>query len=654
MAHFCELARTLIETDASDYAVAGVISQYSSSNHLHPVAFESRKLQSSELNYEIHDKELLAIVFCLQKWRSYLLSLVEPFEVLTDHNALKYFMSTKVLTRRQARWAEFLSEFNFTITYRPGKLAVVPDALSRRDDVYPKGGKAFAENNPDNVRTIFSHSKSISETPKVFLNSLMLHSKTLELRDAQLSDARCRDIRNNITSISDDYTISKNDLLLYKQRIVVPDVPELKLSILESRHDSPLAGHFGQEKTYQLLSRDFYWPGMTKDVKDYVNRCYDCNRNKSSNHRKFGLLQPLPIPPLPWHSLSMDFISQLPMSNGYDSILVVVDRFSKMSLFLRTKTTCTSADLADLFVEHVFSKHGLPDNIVSDRGSLFVSSFWTSLCQHLKIKRNLSTAYHPESDGQTERVNQILEQYLRMFVNYQQDDWSKWLPMAEFAYNNATHSSTRQSPFQTLYGRNPIFDSIHISPSTPAADYLTNIKHLQEQLRLNLEAASQRYKNQADKLRLESPAYNIGDEVWLDARNIRTTRPTSKLSEKKLGPFKIESVVSKNAFKLTLPSKWKAIHPVFHVSLLEPAKGLYPGKTHPPPEPVNVQDHLEWEVSRILDSRLRKGKLQYLVEWTGYQSDEDRTSWEPANHLRNSPDLVQDFHSNYPHKPRPS
>ncbi|KNZ57881.1 uncharacterized protein VP01_204g6 [Puccinia sorghi] len=235
-------------------------------------------------------------------------------------------------------------------------------------------GSTFADNNPDNVRTIFSQSDT-----KVSLNSMMLHSKTLELRDAQLSDARCRELRNNITSNPKDYSISSTGLLLYKQKIMVPDDPKLKLSIFESRHDSPSAGHFGQEKTYRLISRDFYWPGMTKDVKDYVNRCYDCNRNKSSNHRKFGLLQPLPIPPLPWHSLSMDFISQLPLSNDYDAILVVVDRFSKMSLFIRTKTTCTSSDLAELFVEHVFSKHGLPDNIVSDRGSLFVSSFWTSL-----------------------------------------------------------------------------------------------------------------------------------------------------------------------------------------------------------------------------------------------------------------------------------
>ncbi|KNZ44495.1 hypothetical protein VP01_9101g1, partial [Puccinia sorghi] len=199
------------------------------------------------------------------------------------------------------------------------------------------------------------------------------------------------------------------------------------------------------------------------DVKNYVNSCYDCNRNKSSNHRNYGLLQPLPIPPLPWNSLSMDFISQIPLLNGYNALLVVVDHFLKI-----------------------------------DCDSLFVSSFWTSLCQHLKIQQNLYTAYHPESNGQTERVNQILKQYLQIFIFYQQDDWSN---------------------------------------------------------------SSQHYKQQANKLCLQPPSFNIGDSVWLNTCNIRTTRPTPKLSERKLGPFKIKSVVSKNAFKLSLLLKWKAIHP---------------------------------------------------------------------------------------------
>ncbi|KNZ45489.1 putative retrotransposon nucleocapsid protein, partial [Puccinia sorghi] len=195
--------------------------------------------------------------------------------------------------------------------------SVFPDALSHQDNVYPREGEAFANNNPDNVRTIFSP-LTHSDPPKVYLNLITLHSKTLKLRDAQLSDPWCRDIRNNIASHLKDYSILKNDLLLYKEKIVVPDNPSLKLSILKSRHDSPLAGHFRQEKTYSLISQDFSWPGMTRDVKDYVNSCYDCNCNKSSKHWKYGLLQPLP-----WHSLSIDFISQLPLLNGYDAILVV-------------------------------------------------------------------------------------------------------------------------------------------------------------------------------------------------------------------------------------------------------------------------------------------------------------------------------------------
>ena len=267
----------------------------------------------------------------------------------------------------------------------------------------------------------------------------------------------------------------------------------------------------------------------------------------------------------------MDFISQLPSSSGYDAILVIVDCFSKMALFLRSNVTASSEDLANLFIEYVFLKHGLPDNIVSDHGSLFVSSFWTLLCQHLKITRNLSTAYHPETDGQTKQVNQILKQYLQIYVAYQQDDWSQWLPLAKFAYNNSTHSSTKQSPFQTLYGRNPTFSSLHVAPSQPATNYLEQIQSLQLQLRTNLEEANQRYKEQADQSCTTAPTFAVGDQVWLDACNICSTRPTCKLSKRKLGPFKVESVISPNAFKLTLPAKWQGIHPVFHVSLLEPA-----------------------------------------------------------------------------------
>jgi len=323
-----------------------------------------------------------------------------------------------------------------------------------------------------------------------------------------------------------------------------------------------------------------------------------------------------------------------------------------MAVFIKTRTTADANELANLFVEHVFSKHGLPNDIVSDRGSLFVSAFWTALCDTLKITRNLSTAYHPETDGQTERINQILEQYLRMYVNYQQDDWTQWIPLAEFAYNNSRHSSTKQTPFETVYGRSPCFESIHLHSQTPAYDYLRKIKTLQEELKVNLEAANQRYKEIADRHRAKPPHFNTGDKVWLDSKNIRTTRPTRKLSEKHLGPFEIVSKVSDNAFRLLLPSSWKGVHPVFHVSLLDKAEPPFPGRDHPPPEPVVIAGEEEWEVSRILDSRVRRGQTQYLVEWKGFQDDSDRTSWEPLSNLSNALDTVKAFHTKYPLKPQ--
>ncbi|MBW0501065.1 hypothetical protein O181_040780 [Austropuccinia psidii MF-1] len=215
---------------------------------------------------------------------------------------------------------------------------------------------------------------------------------------------------------------------------------------------------------------------MTQFIKDYVSSCQQCSRNKNIHHKNFGLLKPLPIPNGPCICLSMDFITQLPLSNAFDSIFLIVDRFSKMAVFILTMSSITSLYLAHFFTKNIFSKHGLPSSIVSDRGPLFVPSFWTNLCQQTKNSRDLSTAYHPETDGQKERVDQILEQYLWMYISYPQDDWNTWLPLAGFAYNNSDHSSTKQLPFFTVYGRDPQFDSVHITQDTPAGNLSTKMQ----------------------------------------------------------------------------------------------------------------------------------------------------------------------------------
>ncbi|MBW0574314.1 hypothetical protein O181_114029 [Austropuccinia psidii MF-1] len=226
-----------------------------------------------------------------------------------------------------------------------------------------------------------------------------------------------------------DYSLEPQaTLLLLKDRLVIPSNEEIQLNILQKCHESPLDGHPGQEKTLKLIKKDFYWAGMNQFIKDYVSSCQQCSRSKKIHHKKFGLLKPLQIPSGPWISLSMDFITQLPLSNNLDSILVAVDRFSKMEIFIPAYGAITTLGLSEIFISHVFSKNGLP----------------------LKILRDLSTAFNPETDGQTERVNQILEQYLQMYVSYHQDDWNTWLPLAEFAYNNAKNSSKKQSPLFTI------------------------------------------------------------------------------------------------------------------------------------------------------------------------------------------------------------
>ncbi|MBW0472364.1 hypothetical protein O181_012079 [Austropuccinia psidii MF-1] len=235
----------------------------------------------------------------------------------------------------------------------------------------------------------------------------------------------------------------------------------------------------------------------------------------------------------------MDFITQFPLSKTFDSILVVMERFSKIAIFIPTYGKITALSLAQIFTNPVFSKHGPPSSIVSDTESLFFESFWTQLCQQLKISRDLSTSFHPEIDGQTERVNQILEQYLWMYVSYHQDDWHTWLPLAKFSYNNVEHLSTKQLPFFTIYGRKPSFYSIHISQDSPAGKVSTKLKSVQQLVKEELESEIRIFKNYAHINRTIPPEFQPGDKVWLYSKNIKSTRPTMKLSERWPGTFEV-------------------------------------------------------------------------------------------------------------------
>ncbi|MBW0552744.1 hypothetical protein O181_092459, partial [Austropuccinia psidii MF-1] len=296
---------TIVQTGATNYALGVVLSQVSDSGK-HPISFNSHKRIPAELNYEINDKELLGIVWALKRWRAFLLSLSSPLEVLTNHSSLQYFMSSKVLT-----------------------CSTIPDALSCRDDIYPERGEDLISKNPMNFQQLIKQdevqpSRYLAVKVESFSNLIYSTQKAL------WQDSQYRSILQELgkgKSIQDYSLYSSSQLLLFRDWVVVPNDPTAQLSILQKHNDSPLAGHPGQEKTLKLVKRDFHWSSMTQFIKDYVSSCQQCSRNKNIHHKKSGLLKPFPIPNGPWICLSMDFITQLPLSNSFDSILVIVDRF---------------------------------------------------------------------------------------------------------------------------------------------------------------------------------------------------------------------------------------------------------------------------------------------------------------------------------------
>ena len=356
----------------------------------------------------------------------------------------------------------------------------------------------------------------------------------------------------------------------------------------------------------------------------------------------------------------MDFIEQLPNSSGFTAILVIIDRLSKQGIFIPTYDTITSPDLAQLFLLHVFSKHGVPSHVTSDRGTEFVSHFFRSLGKALDMRLHFTSGYHPEGDGQTERANQTLEQYIRIYCNYQQDNWSELLPLAEFAYNNTPSATTGVSPFFANKGYHP---NVTVYPerdltSARAREYAVDLDELHQFLRTEMADAQKRYQGPADAKRLPAPDFKVGEQAFVKAKCFQSTRPSKKFSEKNLGPYSIIAQVGTHSFTLRLPDSMRSVHPVFHVSQLEPATpNTIPNRVQPPPPSVEVDGEPEYEVSEILDSKIdrrrRHCQLLYLVRWAGYEGTDEETSWLLATELGHASELVKDFHSSYPDKPGP-
>lgn len=625
-----------VHADASNFAVAAVLMQDG-----HPIAFESRKLSSAEMNYPIHEKEQLAIVYALTKWRVYLHSTPKPFIVFTDHESLKYLDTKTSLSPRQIRWSEKLAEYNFEIKYKKGTLNVVPDALSRR---------------PDYQLSLLSEHR-----PTVSSETLLQVQETLP------TDKYFGPIYEKASTVEEDdpvseFVVSNKTLYLKKDaRICIPDLPAIKSMLLKEMHDSPLSGHNGVDKTYSRLATLCYWPRMRKSVQHYVDSCHTCKTMKSRTVKENGLLQPLPIPEHPWSHIAMDLITHLPKTkNNHDAVAVFVDRFSKVAQFIPCKTTCSASDLAEIFFKHIFKNFGLPKSIVSDRDPRFTSLFWTSLFSSLGTSLDMSTAHHQQTDGQSERTIQTLEQYLRTYASDAQDDWDLHLCHAEFAYNSAQSSPTGFSPFEALYGFKPqdpasLLLALPVKLPVPGAQEFAQFHQARfKMVQDALQDAHQTMATQYDKHH-QPVSFEIGSLVYLDGEHIK--RPNHNSSTKFiphfLGPYKILAKPSPLNYKLDLPPGSK-IHPVFHVSKLRHHTTRNPDEfpdsemVEVDPSPLELEDGLyyqeEYEVEKILQHKtMPDGTLKFRVKWVDYPHSQN--TWQTLDDLSNCPEALAKYKS---------
>jgi hypothetical protein len=581
-----------VTTDASENAsaVGAVLTQNG-----HPVAFESRKLDKHQVNYPVHDKEMYAIMYALEKWRPFLLG--NHFKVFTDHRSLVHFKSQPNLNQRQLRWMEKAADYDCEILYKPGKENVVADALSRI--------------------TI----NALSPAPNKSITSAIIKAYRREPFKSLITGVERKD------GTSTRYTI-KEKLLYYRTdeyehwRLCLPDIP-YRQQVIHDNHDLAIAGHPGFVQTYSKIARLYYWPNMSQDIRKHTRECDACQRTKASTRPPAGELQPLPIPERPWKSIGMDFVGPLPKSkDGKDMVLVVVDRFTKMAHFVPTTCEVTSKKVAELFLQNVFRYHGLPESIVSDRDPRFTAKFWQALNEALGIKLLMSTAAHPQTDGQAEATVKIIQKLIRPFT-FQEQDWEILLPSLEFAYNDTQQSSTGQTPFYLNYGHHPVGTYRHADTRNPhAEDHVQYLLRLQEAARDAIHDAQSVQQKYANKHRRPSPEIKEGDWVLLKRRK----EEKRKLAPIADGPFKVIKVGTNNV-TLKFPKNSHA-SPTVNISRVQIYFGPRPELITAPPKDDSEHDY---PVDRVMGHKRVDGEDYYYIHWKGYPAEDD--SWEPKTNL---------------------
>jgi RNase H-like domain found in reverse transcriptase/Integrase zinc binding domain len=446
----------------------------------HPIAYYSATFTPTERNYDIYERELLAVMKALAHWRPHLAGTKIPVLVLTDHANLTFWKAPRKVNRRVARWFSELQEYNLRIKHVPGKLHHAADLLSRP----PQADHGETDN--ENVTLIDKELfiRLLTEPEAEWMD--------LERKIAQIQEREQDEVaqwKANLDAQLDPSTMVPNlRLWTVKDRIAIPNDEGLKREILRFHHNRPTAGHPGRDVTTHTLGTIFWWPQMGDWIANYVKGCARCQQAKNLTRKRKTPLYRIPTTPTtkPFQTVALDLITQLPKSNGYDAILTIVDHgCTRAALFLPCSTTITGEGIAKLYMDNVYRWFGMPSKVISDRDPRFTSHFARALTQAVGANQNLSTAFHPQTDGLSEQKNQWVEQYLRLVAGTAQDDWDRWLTIAMAVHNSHVNATTKTPPIEALLGYRPRLE-IHQttpSPNQTANDRLETIRQKQEQAR---------------------------------------------------------------------------------------------------------------------------------------------------------------------------
>jgi hypothetical protein len=552
---------------------------------------------------------------------------------------------------RQRRWIEQIKDYDCRILYHPGKANVVADALSRKSRSEASNLVPTTDQLAQQFGMIHFGTRQI--TRWMSLATLSIQPMLTDwIKVAQEADPELKELKEKISQgEASSFSFAADGILRNHSRVVLPKDDKLRKEILDEAHKTQYTVHPGSTKMYQDLKKIYWWSGMKRDIAEYVARCSTCQQVKAEHQRPAGPLQPLSIPEWKWDQIGMDFVVGLPRApSGQDAIWVIVDRLTKSAHFIPYKINDSMQKMAELYIREIVRLHGVPNSIVSDRDPRFTSKFWGRLQDAMGTRLNFSTAYHPQTDDQSERTIRILEDMLRLCVLDFKGNWINFLPLVEFAYNNSFQATIGMAPYEALYGRkcrSPLYWDEVGEKQLLGPEIVQDTKDKIALIRKRMLTAQSRQKSYADQHRRKLE-FKVGDQVFLKVspmKGVFRFDKKGKLSPRYIGPFEVNEIVGPVAYRVALPPELAGVHDVFHVSTLR--------KHIPDPsqvvnfKPLRVQENLTYEEMpiQIMDRKEKQLRAKTIplvkVLWRNHGVEE--ASWELEQEMRNRyPHLFED------------